>query len=62
MRIENQLSIFIFEIKKKRKKKMENRLSIFHFQLLEKMNDPNIHALSETQNGLIFILKFANIT
>ena len=61
MRIENQLSIFIFEIKKK-KKKMQHRLSIFHFQLSEKMNDPNIHALSETQNGLIFILKFANIT
>ena len=60
---ENWKSIvnFYFVFLKLKKKKIEHRLSIFHFQLWEKMNDPNIHVLSETQNGLIFILKFANI-
>ena len=48
----------------KLKKKIENWTQIINFSIFssEKMNDPNIHALSETQNGLIFILKFANIT
>ena len=45
MRIENQLSLFIFHFLIKKKMKIEHRFSFFIFQLSEKMNDPNIHAL-----------------
>ena len=44
MKIENQLSIFIFHLKKM---KIEHRFSFFIFQLAEKMNDPNIHAFQK---------------
>ena len=45
-----------------KKMKIEPRFLFFIFQHSEKMNDPNIHELSESLSGLILNLKFANIT
>ena len=46
MKIENQLSIFIFHFLILKKMEIKPRFSFFIFQLSEKMNDLNIHALN----------------